>query len=121
MAILLTYGIVQQVDAHLILVLCFDCGFHNEKRFCSPYLQNPFHGVPAGHSPQAYFHSIEAPYGHRTGIAAYLEQRRKAALFVTDGKRLPVTAFAQDMDVQPHGRASCISISRGSMSIIISI
>jgi len=33
---LLTYGIVQQVDAHLILVLCFDCGFHNEKRFCSP-------------------------------------------------------------------------------------
>ena len=33
---LLAHGIVQQVDAHLILVLCFDCGFHNEKRFCSP-------------------------------------------------------------------------------------
>ena len=65
---LLAHGIVQQVDAYLILVfrLCFGCALHNEKRFCSRKLQNPFHKRPAKRSPQAYFHSIEA----RTAAAA---------------------------------------------------
>ena len=53
-----------------------------------PYLQNPFHGVPAGHSPQAYFHSIEA----RTAAA--------------DLKRLPIHVADSTSVNMEHVRSS---------------
>ena len=122
---LLAHGIVQQVDAHPVLVLRLDLSFHNKTGFTAqaakPVPRNLRTGncralsdgkarISAGkghplHGCGRLFPLDRGAYGGRSAVARDLEQRRTFAQFAADGERLTVAALLQEMDIQPDGIA----------------